>query len=1220
MRDKWTDRQKRIFEGLSAIGQEIAGFYEAGLNMYFGDIPNGAYFLLHAAREIDGGLRDVLAVDYTPEEKESDKHKKSILFSLGAKDLEGLAEDWFTISKKLHRYAHRHGAWKLPRQLEEVRPLWDQYENILERLVGSYYAIIERVERIGKIGNLQGGVVETLCNILAIPTYYNFFFRSEKDIKWFTPLNKKGWFSPEEIKFDEQNNAMFWNVLDYLERVSEQVAENPQYGKELIAVIENVVHFSQNKKRINNYHIWWYCVKILNNLPSNIIQENLSVENFRKWLAAWTDHSMGSALAISDLGQKLLPKFLAADSTIEFAETIIYAITEIKAGEKPDAFTKRGEAVLVWHSHWIMDTFRKYHKSIGEKCSLKVVYHLADALKRALEHKQKEHYVNLDIGSEVYQIKVSRTPREGLNVGHIGFKDGQYECVITQFSQDQLKAVDRHSDYWALHNIEPQIDLKQFAFTASERDGFILAIKENLPSDVNWTTAEKFDEKLEYIFDGLYSDYSHIWFKSLVSGGRDHARDADEVLTTALRDVLLAKCEANRQDGKKVLDDFLSNRYLFPIFKRFVLLCIDKFWPDYAEFIDSYFKLIPTALEESDYEIELQDVLLHHNSEFSGFLKSRLKELINNIPEYYVEKGEKATAYWKYKWFSPLRNNPNFHILYEEALQKAEPKDGKPYEPERTASMGGYISHKSPVSREDILQKPIAELVKYLGEFKGADFWKGAFEGEPDKEGLADTLQAAVKDEPGKFTNEIDVFYAVDYFYLHRIFRGLKEAWNASKEIDWEKVFNFMLKYFGQDIDPILEEALQAQGEDSGEGRYIWIVDEIVELIADGCKDDKRAFDPIYFDTAEQIFELVTPLLKGERQPDTQRDALTYALNTTLGRTIRAYVSFSLRVARATLRKEEGWGQNRYERFFDVGIDAYIWFGCYLPQMKYLDEKYTTEKIDFFARKDSSDFEWQMFMEGYLTGASFYPYLYHLMRANYLKGLANKVFEEHAEERLIQHICIGYLQTLELLRPKNSDGQDSLFWKMLTEAEALGKRGRWLVVASYFWSLTGRTIENEDKCGEEEISEEHKKKILEFWAWTYDQQAIVKANLGDDYNSFLGRIAELTILLDMIDDRTEEWLILSAPHIDRHHDATLFIEYLTKFADDESIKRLGRIFLKVLENATPTFRQEDIELIVRRLYEKGDRDDAEAICNTYGRRGVHFLKPVWEEYQKKKHG
>jgi hypothetical protein len=173
-------------------------------------------------------------------------------------------------------------------------------------------------------------------------------------------------------------------------------------------------------------------------------------------------------------------------------------------------------------------------------------------------------------------------------------------------------------------------------------------------------------------------------------------------------------------------------------------------------------------------------------------------------------------------------------------------------------------------------------------------------------------------------------------------------------------------------------------------------------------------------------------------------------------------------------------------------------------------------------------------------------------------------------------------------------------------------------VAGYFWSHGERTIRQEKKDGEEEGAEEIKKKILEFWRWTYSQQELVKENLGDEYNAFLERMAKLTFLLNSIDEKTEKWLLLCAPHVARQYDEMFFIESLTKFEDIESIKRIGKIFLKVLENATPTFREENIKLIVRRIYEKGAIDDAEAICNTYGRRGVHFLRPIWEEYQKKK--
>jgi len=69
------------------------------------------------------------------------------------------------------------------------------------------------------------------------------------------------------------------------------------------------------------------------------------------------------------------------------------------------------------------------------------------------------------------------------------------------------------------------------------------------------------------------------------------------------------------------------------------------------------------------------------------------------------------------------------------------------------------------------------------------------FKGEPDKEGLADILQAAVKKEPKKFIDELTIFISTDYFYLHRIFRGIKDAWNAGSEIDWSNIFDFNIEY-----------------------------------------------------------------------------------------------------------------------------------------------------------------------------------------------------------------------------------------------------------------------------------------------------------------------------------------------------------------------------------------------------------------------------------------
>ncbi len=259
-------------------------------------------------------------------------------------------------------------------------------------------------------------------------------------------------------------------------------------------------------------------------------------------------------------------------------------------------------------------------------------------------------------------------------------------------------------------------------------------------------------------------------------------------------------------------------------------------------------------------------------------------------------------------------------------------------------------------------------------------------------------------------------------------------------------------------------------------------------------------------------------------------------------------------------------------------------------------------------------------MEGYLSGSQIDGKLYSLMRPHYMKSLQGEVFEGNVEERFVDHLCIGYLWGLDLLQQSNSDGQPSLFWKMLNEANTPEKRDRWLKTAEHFWQCTSRTRRKDGKG--EEPPEETKKRILDFWAWAYREQDLVKGRLNDKYPAFLSRMAQLTILLDRIDEEKERWLLSCAPHIDQYHGVTFFLEYLSDFEDEESIKCIGKIYLKILENTTPTFEQEDIQLIVEKLYKIGQnapavKNDADEICDTYGRRGFHFLKPMWDKNQGK---
>lgn len=1043
--------------------------------------------------------------------------------------------------------------------------------------------------------------------------YNNWFFKEAKDIKWFYPLKEEGYFSFERILAAP-------NVLDYLERISMQVTQdgkNEEYGKELLEIIDNIVKSAGDTK---NHYVWWYSVKIVNNLPISILEKAFQDNyDFRAWIVKWTD-PLGGDLAVSDIGKNLLGKFLECDSTIKYAEIIIDVITKVRPNEKEISSSGRESAILRWQPYWILDSFKKYNKKISSKCSIETILEIADKLKTALEYKQKDYYAYLEVEDNFYRIEVSRVFEEFVGKEEVAFKENVYSCSVNQYTKDQIEGADVKNNLWMLQNTDsPKKELKQFFVNSLSKEHFIAIVKSQLPGEVNWANCPDLDKKLGFLFDGLFDDHSYIWFKSLADNEHLHPTDAEEILIVILRDILLVKCQDDPVQGIKILEAFLTDKYRFSIFKRLVLFFSNQNWGQYGRLFSQFLKIKPNPLQESDYELEIYDVLLNQNAQFDDGLKKEIKILIDDVPEFYVEKGAKAVAHWQHRWLSPLKDNLSFTDIYRQAKETAEPKDGKDYEPDRSTFMDGLVVHKSSLSKDEILNKPISDLVEYLKEFKGADFWEGTFEGKPDKEGLAEALQASVKENPKRFTDEITLFNQNGLQrYVNAVLWGLRDAWRAGTSLDWPKVLEFCLLYIQS--PSFMDESTSVQGEDSGpfKGKYIWLVDAVVDLIEDGSRDDKRSFENDNFEKVEQIFDTLLPYVKGEKKPDTQRSAINYAINTSLGKLIEAYIIFSLHVSRVH-QKPVAWGTNKYERFFEKGIEAYIFLGRYILNLRHLDQEYVDTKIVAFTQEGVLDeFQWSMFMEGYLCSAHLPKHLYSAMRVHYLRALSYGDFEKRIEESLVEHLCFGYLYYEELLQEKNGDGQFSLFWKMLQEAGSLAKPSRWIRVAGFFWAKADKSLREDATDENKEHRENLENKILEFWSWTYRERDQVKIILGDKYGEFLGDIVKLTLLLKSIDDEKEQWILLAAPYVERYHESSFLIEYLIKFEDAESIKRIGKIYREILNYGTPIFLQENIVLLVDRIYKKGIWEDAEAICDTYGRRGTHFLKPVWEANQKNK--
>lgn len=1235
---QWSTQQRDIHTGLKNIGIEISGYFKSALISYYDEsFPNRVSHLAHVAREIDGGLRDILAPSHLKKQMEDSLEKEglkqifgldlknfagnisSILVALDVDNQDELAKQWAEVSTKFHKYAHRHGAWKEAREFEEFKLYWDKYERILSRLVGSYYAIIKRIDRLIKLSTLDENALGALGNLLSKEHFANYFFHHVENPDLFFPLRDAGYFNPQNIP-DESSPSLFWNALYYLERLSKGIAagEHSKCGKELILIIDNTVQYSRQTRRLNNSYIWMIFAKILNNLPTKLIYENISPEQFEVWLSQWADTKLNNDIAINTISANLLGKFLENKASVPFAEAIIKTLTRIRPADKNKQKSviahDRPDAQMAWKPYWILQGFRKNNDKIGQFCSVNSILDLAHKLKLALDYKQQDFDTNLKIGDFYYNLNISKIPKDNLSEEEMGFQEGIFSFEIKQYAQEDTKDVE---DYWALHSITPSIPISgPIQIQGHTNEEFLASLSENLPKNIKWSDAEDYSQKINRLYEGLFADYSYIWLPTLSDSDSVHEEDAQAVLAVILKDILLSKCKTNKEQATQLLNAFLEKDFPFPIFKRFILLVIyENPWEIYGDFLEKLLKIVPKLFDKSDYETELFNILKKHNSAFDDQLKRLIKDRIEQVPEYYKKEGSQYVASWKYKWLSPLKDNPFFNDDYKQAKNAVGKQSEDSYKPDDRSNEVRWVQNKSPKSQDELLALPIEELIEFLKNFKDTDDG-GMLAGKPDKEGLANELQKAVKAQPEKFWDNLELFNTNNlYFYVYRILRGFGDVWNSERDLDWSKIFSFIKLYINRPT--FVDEAIKDQGEDSGNirGKYLWVVDAIVDLIETASRKDTRAFGKEYFDDVEQIFSDLLSFVEGDPNPDTQRSAITYAINTSFGRLVESYIIFSLRVARVKEKngetKEENWGDKKYQRFFSkTGVEPHIFLGRYLPYFKFLDLPWVLDKVKWMETKQG-DPDWKQFMDAYLTGPHIDRDLYKAMHANYEFAIKNKIFKEDIDRRLVEHIVISYLRGYEELAEKNMDDSESLFWLLLHESYDDEKQDRWPEIARFLGSVIGRT---EKKQKEKNAPQAFHERIIDLWRWIFDKRNDLKTKLKEDhYSSLLCNLAELTMLLETIDEENERWLMLSAQFVGKDSSSTFFLQYLSEIVDPPSVKRIGKIYLEILKYDPPIYETEPVRTIVKNLF-TGDQEDkvtARTICNTHGEKGQYFLKDLY---------
>ena len=349
-------RQSEVHRNLQAIGPEIAAFYLSGVKVLQNkDIETSSYLLAHIAREIEGGLRDVLSRDQEKQQiqaqlkkvdlgnfSERRGHIASILAALGIDDLgDPLAKKWISVATRFHEFAHRHGAWEAPRAKEVFVPLWHEFEGVLMDLVGNHFNLLNRVDHLLACKKPTEEIIKTLPNLLKSRVRYAYFFNKLDSPDWLKPLKEAGWFDPDRQPIPQEvpdQPEMYtvspWYPLVYLQEVADSVKNHPhdETFKTLTAIVNDIVTYIDNNQERGIYQSTvWSLIKILDALPTEHLKRQHIV--FMSQALRWGP----PLLTRNEIGQTLLPKLLNEDAkelTLVFLEVMLNDYEMISVMEK----------------------------------------------------------------------------------------------------------------------------------------------------------------------------------------------------------------------------------------------------------------------------------------------------------------------------------------------------------------------------------------------------------------------------------------------------------------------------------------------------------------------------------------------------------------------------------------------------------------------------------------------------------------------------------------------------------------------------------------------------------------------------------------------------------------------------------------------------------------------------------------------------------------------